>query len=63
MWMDFHVLDSKPRSAHRALASAMEHEKDHMVYSLSSRNGSADIVSIQIRDSSPATVTRSEMFY
>ena len=53
----------KPRSAPRALASAMEHEKDHMLYALSSRNRSANIVSIQIRVSSPATVTRSDVFY
>ena len=42
----------------------MGDEEDHMVYGLSCRNASAEIVSIdhvQIRDSNPATITRSEM--
>ena len=53
----------KPQSAPTALASAMEHEKDHMVYGLSSRNRPADIVSIQMREcqGSPATVTRHQI--
>ena len=53
----------KPQTAPTALASAMEHEKDHMVYGLSSRNGPADIVSIQMREcqGSPATVARHQI--
>lgn len=61
--MDLHIVS--PQSARRALASAMGHEEDHMVYGLSCRNASAEIVSIDgvhMRDSNPATVTRSEMF-